>query len=157
MRKRIIPRDLEKSAMPGNSWLDIPSLSEVELTSEDAAHPIESALLPDGILGWRAAEPGKQVIRIIFYQPQRLQRIFLEFEELHIQRTQEYLLQWSADGERTFREIVRQQWNFSPDGAPRETEDYQVELSNVAALELHINPDIDGGDAYASLARFLLA
>ena len=59
-------------------WKD---LAEVEITSEDAAHPIESALLPGSTSGWRAAEPGKQTIRLLFANPQRLRRIWLNFEE----------------------------------------------------------------------------
>ena len=35
-------------------------LAEVEITSEDAAHPIESALLPGRASGWRAAGPGNR-------------------------------------------------------------------------------------------------
>src|SRR5207244_6980753 len=47
---------------------------------------------------------------------------------------------WSPDGGRSFREIVRQQWNFSPPKTIREMEEYQVELSDVTILELVIVP-----------------
>ncbi len=46
---------------------------------------------------------------------------------------------------------MRQQWNFSPPGTERETEDYAVELSDVTALELNIVPDKSGGEVRASL------
>ncbi len=52
-----------------------------------------------------------------------------------------------------YREIVRQQWNFSPPNTVRELEDYRVELSNVAALELIISPDIGEAGAVASLTQ----
>jgi hypothetical protein len=39
------------------------------------------------------------------------------------------------------REVVRQQWNFSPNGTTEELEDYRVELKGVTALELKIDPD----------------
>ena len=55
MRKRIVVPDQE-SPSPDQEWLNIEDLAEVELTSEDAAHPIESALLPGGRSGWRAAK-----------------------------------------------------------------------------------------------------
>jgi len=43
----------------------------VEVTSEDSAFPIESALLCRDNGGWGAAEPGVQTIRLIFFdQPQ---------------------------------------------------------------------------------------
>ena len=100
--------------------------------------------------GWRAAEPGSQTIRLVFDQPQRLKRISLIFEEKGSERTQEFVLRWSSDGN-SFREIVRQQWNFSPPETMREVEEYQVDLTGVAVLELTIIPSIKGGDARASL------
>jgi len=60
-------------------------------------------------------------------------------------------LRWSSDGGNSFREIVRQQWNFSPPNTVCEIEEYQVELSNVTALELVIVPDISRGTTRASL------
>ena len=62
-----------------------------------------------------------------------------------------------AEGETSFREILRQQWNFSPSGAPREVEDYRVDLPDVKAIELVITPDIGGGSARASLDEWRLA
>jgi len=49
---------------------------------------------------------------------------------------QEFVLRWSSDNGNSFREIVRQQWNFSPPDSIREAEDYAVELSEVTTLEL---------------------
>ena len=69
------------------------------------------------------------------------------------ERTQEFVLRWSPDGGQTLHEIVRQQWNFSPQGSPRQTEDHRVELTDVTLLELSIVPDIGGGTAHASLAQ----
>ena len=153
MRKRIIAPLEKEAASSEDDWLDLESLAEVEVTSEDAAHPIESALVPTRVSGWRAAEPGKQTIRLLFAQPQRLRRIWLSFVEPHTERTQEYVLRASTDGGKTFREIVRQQWNFSPQGSTCETEDHRVDLLAVTILELSIIPDITGGNARASLAE----
>jgi hypothetical protein len=72
-------------------------------------------------------------------------------------RTQEFVLRWSPDGGRTFREIVRQQWNFGPPETVREAEDYRVELSGVTMLELAILPNKSGGGARASLTQWRLA
>jgi hypothetical protein len=66
-------------------------------------------------------------------------------------------LRWSADGGQSFRDIVRQSWNFSPHGATGETEDHHVELPAVTVLELSIIPDISGGPAVASLEQWRLA
>jgi hypothetical protein len=157
MRKRIIAPVQPETRPPDQDWLDVEELAEVEITSEDAAHPIESALLPGGTSGWRAAGPGKQTIRLLFSHPQRLRRIWLNFTEARMERTQEYVLRWSADGGQSFREIVRQQWNFSPQGATSQTQDYRVELPAVTVLELSIIPDTSGGAAVASLAQLRLA
>ena len=157
MRKRIITPVQQKTESSDLEWLNMEGLAEVEITSEDAAHPIESALLPVRSSGWRAAGPGKQTIRLLFDYPQRLQRIWLNFLEPNTERTQEYVLRWSSDGGQSFREIVRQQWNFSPQGATSETEDLHVELPAVTVLELTIIPDISGGNAVASLAQLRLA
>ena len=157
MRKRIIPPVQQDTSPPGEDWLDLERLAQVEITSEDAAHPIESALLPGRGSGWGAAGPGEQTIRLLFAHPQRLRRIWLQFVEPFTERTQEFVLRWSADGGQSFREIVRQQWNFSPQGATCETEDHRVDLSGVTVFELIIIPDINRGDARASLAQLRLA
>jgi hypothetical protein len=70
---------------------------------------------------------------------------------------QEFVLRWSARVGQPFREIVRQQWNFSSPGAVREIEDYSVDLVNVGVLELIIVPDKSGGEAHASLAKLRIA
>jgi len=157
MRKRIVPKPGEALSRSDENWLNLDALAEVEITSEDPAHPIESALLPGEGPGWRAAGPGEQTIRILFSNPQRLRRIQLEFVEPSTERTQEFALRWTADGGESFREIVRQQWNFSPGGVTFEQEDYRVDLPDVTVVELTITPDISGGEARASLERLRLA
>jgi hypothetical protein len=157
MRKRLIPKSQQDRSLPDADWLHLDDLAEVEITSEDAAHPIESALLPEGGSGWRAAQPGEQTIRLVFTHPQRIRRILLEFIESSTERTQEFVLRWVASDEQVPREIVRQQWNFSPQGATVETEDYRIDLTGVSAIELRINPDTSGGDTLASLSRLRLA
>ena len=79
MRKRIINQGLQGRSPADREWLDMERLAQVELTSEDPAHPIESALTPGTGLGWRAAEPGQQIIRLLFDKPLRLRCIRLVF------------------------------------------------------------------------------
>ena len=64
MRKRITAQVRQDSRSPDQNWLNVETIASVEITSEDAAHPIESALLPGRLSGWRAAAPGKQTIRL---------------------------------------------------------------------------------------------
>jgi hypothetical protein len=142
---------------PEDRWLDIARAARVEVTSEDPTGPIEAALVPGGHTGWRAAGPGPQTIRLYFDRPERLRRVDLLFVEPQVTRTQEFVLRWSPDGGRSFRDVVRQQWNFSPDGSVHEAEDFHVDLQGVTALELSIVPDVSGGDARASLARWRVA
>ena len=77
--------------------------------------------------------------------------------EAEAERTQEFVLRWSADGGATYRDVVRQQYTFSPPGTAAEVEEYRVELDGVTAVELRIVPDVRGGEARASLAELRLA
>ena len=157
MRKRLVTPIPHDRVPIESGTLDVANLALVEITSEDQAFPIEFALQPEDRRGWRAAEPGAQTIRLLFDEPQKLGRIRLVFEETEIQRTQEFVLTWSPDHGQSFREIVRQQWNFSPPATVRETEDYTVDLRDVTILELRIVPDQSGGSARASLTSLRLA
>jgi hypothetical protein len=157
MRKQTINSGSEAVSRSGDVWLDLERLAQVEITSENAEHPIESALIPDRGPGWRAAQPGKQTIRLIFDQPVSLGRILLRFEEEEHARTQEFVLRWLPEGRQSLREIVRQQYTFSPPATNQEIEDYSVKLDGVIGLELEIVPDISGGGAYASLEQMRVA
>jgi hypothetical protein len=157
MRKRIIDETPRTSPPPaGEGWLDLDTLALVEVTSEEPEHPIESALVGGGGSGWLASRPGEQVVRVVFDEPRSLRRIRLLFEERGRERTQEFALSWSPDGGRTYREVVRQQYTFSPPGTTEEAEEYRVDLGGVTTLELRIIPDIGGGDARASLKQLRL-
>jgi hypothetical protein len=153
MRKRV----MERVAPMDEGWLDLQRLAEVELTSEDPAYPIDAALIPGAGSGWRASHPGEQTIRLLFREALRVRRIQLVFQEEQQERTQEFVIRWSAEADSSYREIVRQQYNFSPHGATREVEDFAVDLPDVTALELKIVPDIGRREAYASLARLRIA
>ena len=157
MRKRIIGQDPQDISPVDEDWLNLERLAQVELTSENAAYPIEAALIPSAGPGWRAAQSGEQTIRLLFEEPQRIRFIRLLFQEHQQTRTQEFVLRWSPDGGQSYRDILRQQYNFSPPGMTRECEDYAVDLAGVTALELRIVPDISGGDAHASVAQFRIA
>jgi hypothetical protein len=151
MRKRLITPTAETIRTRGEGCLDVERAAVVEFTSEDKDYPVESMFASGDARGWRAASPGSQTIRLVFDRPQKLRCISLVFEEKEMTRTQEFVLRWSPDGGSSTKEIVRQQWNFSPPNSIREIEEYQVDLSGVTVLELVVNPDISGGVARASL------
>jgi hypothetical protein len=50
------------------------------------------------------------MIRLVFDAPQALHRLHLVFSEVQHERAQEFVVQGSADGGQSFREIVRQQY-----------------------------------------------
>jgi hypothetical protein len=155
MRKRPMAPTLETVPSQDEDSLDLERAAVVEVTSEEEEKdfPVEAALVLGETRGWRAAEPGPRTIRLLFDQLQRIKRIALVFEEDETIRTQEFVLRWSPDRGKRFREIVRQQWNFRSPATVREVEDYRVELPDVAVLELKIVPNISGG---ASLKRLRL-
>jgi len=158
MRKRIVGTDpTHGQSKAGHVWLDLEYIASIEVTSEDPSFPIESVFSSKDGPGWRASQRGEQQIRIIFDQAASLRRIQLRFVEPEVERTQEFTLRWSsADGGPT-KEIVRQQWNFSPRGSTTEVEDYEVSLEGVSVLELAIKPDLTRGEAPATLATWRVA
>jgi hypothetical protein len=156
MRKVIKPDTVNPSPQSQEDWLDLEEIATVEVTSEDPHFPIESAFAAKESSGWRAADPGKQTIRIVLDNPRPLRRIRLEFSETDVERTQEFTLRWSQAGG-PFIEIVRQQWNFSPEGSTSEVEDYWVQLEKVSALELTLKPDLTPDTAYATLAAWRMS
>jgi hypothetical protein len=157
MRKRINHSpDLHPRREPELAWLDLEQIATVEVTSEHVDFPIESAFTSPNGPGWRASETGEQQIRLIFDTPISLRRIQLRFDEAEVARTQEFTLRWSSARGET-RELVRQQWNFSPAGATTETEDYAVDLDTVSVLELSIRPDLNSQNSVATLASWRVA
>ncbi|NJN19569.1 MAG: hypothetical protein HC822_26670 [Oscillochloris sp.] len=156
MRKRIIGQEESAESQESHNWLNLEVLAQVEVTSEAEDQPIEAALGVRAGGGWRAATTGPQTIRLIFDQPQQIRRIRLVFDEWVQSRSQEFVLRWTDGGAKSYREIVRQQYYFSPSGATHEVEEYEVELHAAKLLELEIIPNMGGGTV-ASLTRLQLA
>ena len=132
MRKRVTAAGLEEGDASSEKWLDLERLAVVEVTSESPAFPIESALLAgagSGV-GWRAAHPGEQRLGILFDAPHHLTRIRIRMRETEQPRTQEFSLRYAQRGEAPSREILRQQYRFSPPGTTEELEEYRVDLDN---------------------------
>ena len=139
MRKSIVTPENTRAVPAEGPWLDLEKIAHVEITSEDANFPIEHALGSAAATGWRAAAPGPQVIRLLFDAPQTVRHIQVHFVERAQERAQEFAVFAGWEGE--LREVVRQQWSFSPNGSNEEIEDYTVELDGIRVLELRIDPD----------------
>src|SRR6476660_2557266 len=147
---------IRKTSDGDERWLDLDGFAEVDVSRPKrrcTQSSLHCLLRPQTESSWEAAEPGPQTVRILFDRPQRIDNVLLEFQEFQLARTQEFLLRWSSNGGKSYREIVRQQYNFSPTGRTIQVEDYFVELDGVTALELSIVPDISGGSARASLEQ----
>lgn len=137
--RKVVVNDSPKGTPESDSWLPLEKIASVEISSEDTNFPIEHALSESGQGGWRASAHGPQRIRLIFDQPQTIRRIQLHFVDKNAERSQEFWLLALVGDE--LRDVVRQQWNFSPQGTTEELEDYRVKLDGVNALELRIDPD----------------
>jgi len=156
MRKTLLSPIGRSSAAPGHERLDLEQAARVEVSSEAEGYPVEGALLKDLQGGWRAGEPGIQTIRLLFDHPQAIQLIRLVFKEKEFARTQEFVLRWLPQGTSAWKDVVRQQWNFSPPTSENECEEYNVDLPSATGLELSIRPNISGGDIRASLESLQL-
>ena len=157
MRKTLINQVTTITPASELTYLELEQLAQVEISSECPQHTIESALVDGSESDWQAADPGEQTIRLIFDQPQTIKQIFLQFDEQELSRTQEFVLLGRVDNEDFFREILRQQYHFSPPHTTQEIEHVTVDLKPLKALELRIIPDISGGEARAKLTRLRLS
>lgn len=159
MRKSIVtPSPVAATPIP-DLWRDLERIARVEITSEDEAFPIEHALGKAESTGWRAAVTGPQIIRMHFDEPLTIHRIQLHFIEKATERSQEFAIFAGSGAE--LREVVRQQFAFSPGGSTEEIEDYTVSLDGVTVMELKIDPDRSHDPSqsrsYASLQSLRLA
>jgi hypothetical protein len=133
---------------------DIAALAVVLVSSEDPRHPIDFAF--DGRRGpgasrWIAAQSGEQTLILAFDTPQTIRKILVEVEELSISRTQEMAVSISQDGGQTYRELIRQEFNFSPPGTTLEHEEWSITADAISHLQLRIKPDKGGQVGRATL------
>ncbi len=159
MRKSIVSPSTVAATPISDLWRDLERIARVEISSEDEQFPIEHALGKKETTGWRAAGTGPQLIRLHFDEPLNIKRLQLHFVDRAAERSQEFAVYAGAGSE--LKEVVRQQWSFSPYGSTEEIEDYTVNLSGITTLELRIDPDRSHdpkqSQNYASLQSLKLA
>jgi hypothetical protein len=159
MRKSIVSPSNAAATPIGELWRDLERIARVEISSENESFPIENALGKKATDGWKAATTGPQLIRLHFDEPLAVKRLQLHFVDKTSERSQEFAVFAGAGAE--LKEVVRQQWSFSPQGSTEETEDYTVNLSGITTLELRIDPDRSHdpklSKEYASLQSLKLA
>jgi hypothetical protein len=159
MRKSIVSPSAVAATPISDLWRDLERIARVEISSEDEQFPIEHALGKKVTTGWRAAETGPQLIRLHFDEPLNIKRLRLHFVDKTSERSQEFAVYAGSGAE--LKEVVRQQWSFSPNGSTEEIEEYTVNLSGITTLELRIDPDRSHDPKmsrqYASLQSLRLA
>ena len=158
MRKQIIQSPATTTTKIEGA-LDVDSIATVMVTSELAAHPVENAF--DGQRGpgssrWVSETGGEQTLKLAFDAPQTIRSVGLEIEETGENRTQELQLAVSRDGENSWRELVRQEFNFSPTGSTFEREEWSINAEGVTHLRLQIKPDKGGRPCRASVTSLVL-
>jgi hypothetical protein len=158
LRKHIFKAPPSHS-VPQPGEMDIAAIATVQVTSEDPAHPIEHVFdnrRGPGGSRWIAAEPGEQTLILVFDTPQSIHQALVEVEEPEVSRTQELWLSVSHDGGQTYRELRRQEYNFSPPGTTFEREDWVVMAEGVTHLQLWMKPDKGGKPCRATLTSLVL-
>jgi hypothetical protein len=79
-----------------------------------------------------------------------------EVEEPEISRMQEMAVSISQDGGQTYREPMRQEYNFSPPGTTLEHEEWSIKADPISHLQLRIKPDKGGKVGCATLTTLAL-
>jgi hypothetical protein len=159
LRKQVVPRRSSTSAS-FEGEISIADVATVQVTSEEADHPIDNAFDHNrgpGGSRWIADGPGEQTVILLFDSPQTIRKIGVEIEELAVVRTQELSVSVSSDGGRTYRELVRQEFNFSPPDTSFERELWSASAGAVTHVRLEIKPDKGGRVGRATLTSLTLA
>jgi len=160
VRKRPLAADTAAAARAADE-IDIAGCATIAYSSEDPAHPVENLL--DGKSGpggtrWISARPDTtEHIVVEFDEPQTISRLVYEVEETMRDRTQEVRVEASNDGGRTYRQILVQEYNFSPRGATFQREEQRFDLRQVSHLRLTIVPNKSGSGGASLIALRLFA
>jgi hypothetical protein len=147
LRKRQLTSD--QAALAGTAGeIDIASCATIAYSSENPAHPVEHLL--DGRSGpgatcWISDRPdvAEQIV-VEFDPPQAISRLRYEVEEAVRERTQEVRVEVSEDGGRTYRQLLVQEYTFSPGGATYQREEQRLNLLQISHLRLTIVPNKNG-------------
>jgi hypothetical protein len=160
LRKRPLETDATTNARAAGE-IDIAGCATIAYSSEDPAHPVEHML--DGRCGpgatrWISARPDTvEHIVVEFDQPQAIGRLVYEVEEAMRERTQEVRVEVSEDGGRTYRQILVQEYTFSPRGATYQREEQRFNLHQVSHLRFTIVPNKNGSGTATLTALRLFA
>jgi hypothetical protein len=160
LRKRPLETDAATSAR-ANGEIDIAGGATIAYSFEDPAHPVEHMLDGRGGPGatrWVSARPDTtEHIVIEFDRPQTISRLVYEVEETMRERTQEVRVEVSEDGGPSYRQILVQEYNFSPGGATYQREEQRFNLQKITHLRLTVVPNKSGSGTATLTALRLFA
>ena len=131
-------------------WLDLDAFADVKIVA--AGRDVDRTLG-----AWSADCPGEQMIEIRFHHPTSVSRVRVVSSEFEQSRTQEITVWASLHRGQQHREVLRQQFRFSPHGATEEVGEYALRLDGVSVIQLRIVPSIDGQPAVARVTEFRVA
>jgi hypothetical protein len=158
LRKEILPRRPVESTLV-EAPIPVADVATVQVTSEQEDHPIDSVFddrRGPGGSRWIADGPGEQTLVLVFDAPQTIRIVSLEVEEPSVSRTQELSVAVSSDGGRSYRELMRQEFTFSPPGTTFEREVWSVAADGVTHLRIDVKPDKGGRIGQATLTSLSL-
>jgi hypothetical protein len=147
IRKRLLD---DARLLPATSSveLNLTTGATIAYSSEQATHPVDSMFDgrdgPGGTFWESARENTIETILIEFDHPQIISRLIFEVEERQLERTQEVRVEVSCDGGDSFRQLVLQEFVFSPKGATYQREDLRVGVEKASHLRLTIVPNKNG-------------
>jgi len=147
VRKRLLAEG-QSSGQDVAGSIDIDTCAVIAYSSEDPEHPIENIL--DGRNGaggtrWASARHNTpEQIVLEFDTPQSISRLVYEVEERNFERTQEIRVEVSNDAGRTYRQLLVQEFTFSPQGATLQHEDLRLSVEAADHFRLMIVPNKNG-------------
>lgn len=147
VRKRLLD-DARLLPASSSAEVNLTAGATIGYSSEEPAHPIDN--LFDGRDGpggtyWESSQENRaETLLIEFDQPQKISRLIFEAEERQLERTQEVRLEVSCDAGISFRQLLVQEFVFSPGGATFQREDLRVSITDASRLRLTVVPNKNG-------------
>ena len=152
IRKRLLvvedTDDTDRAGIGEVGEIDLAETAAVAYSSEDPGYPIENLL--DRNAGphatcWRSARADtEEHVVFEFDEPQAISRLIYEVEEAAADRTQEVRVEVSEDDGETYRQLLVQEYNFSPAGATFQHEDQRFAVDGATHLRLTVVPNKNG-------------
>jgi hypothetical protein len=159
IRKRMMSEQRGSQIPERGKEIDIAASATIAYSSEDAQHPVDYLIdthYGRGGTCWSSARADEtEHIVLEFDNPQPISCLVYEVEESRLQRTQEVRVAVSLDHGRSYRQVLVQEYTFSPQGATFQHEELRLDLPAITHLSLTIVPN-KGGSGVATLTSLRL-